>query len=915
MRRSLSTSLIGVAAVVLGLSGTALAAPPQHAAERAAHHSRPGHVDVLFIGAHPDDEGGDLGTFGQWNEYHHVSTGVVTITRGEGGGNAAGPQEGPALGLLREGEERRAVGMAGVHDIHYLDKVDFFYTVSAPLTRSIWGERDTLSRVVRLVRESTPRVIVTMNPAPVPGQHGNHQEAGRLATQAFTDAADPAAFPSQITREHLAPWRVGRLFEQGADGTGPTGPTCSTAFTPTDPAQDVYGVWQGTYSRRHKKTWAAVDVDALHQYVSQGFGVIPPAPTDPGKIECNYYTQIASRVPYTIGNRANDAMLEGATMPARGGLPLGTDFFLTTDRYRVTQGGSVTVTAHARAAAHRLLPDARATLQVPAGWKVTGTGRLGTIGPDRERTAVFHVRPDVTATVNTRFRLAGTLRAGAATGHTDRTVSIEPAVRATPQLLPQVSDFDTWATSAGVPQLLGALKPVLSMGSGHSRPVPVTVTNDGTTTQSGAVRLTLPAGFTADATQRSYRSLAPGASRTVSFTVTNSDASLPTANQGPDDGDYDYTVTTTNQSGSPDVQKAGLELVPVTSIPHAATAPTVDGKDGAGEYTGPALDTSRRWEGADCASAGDCSATTKTAWNGTDLYVLVHVTDNVLGTKLDATDCKRHWRTDSVEINIDPRGTSENTATTFKTGILPITNDPKNGDPACFERDADNHQGPGPETAPGMQVASQVTSPYHGYTVEAKIPFADLPSAVDPTHMGFNVLVYDSDTQDKTGKSRIAWSPFGGVQGDPYRWGIAALPGYTPPPGMPTTPKDPVIPHTAAQSVDSPQSILQAATIGVPLAGGTAAPRSDRARLVGRASAAGGVVTARIRATGAGTAHVFVWDPRSGTLGSRAITVTRPVRRTVRVMVPSGEVTARSAVLLGFTARAGGTTSTGRALR
>ncbi|HEY2172679.1 MAG TPA: sugar-binding protein [Mycobacteriales bacterium] len=901
-------SLIAAVAVVLGLSGTALATPP-HPTRAPAHPARPGHVDVLFIGAHPDDEGGDLGTFGQWNEYHHASTGVVTITRGEGGGNAAGPQEGPALGLLREGEERRAVGMAGIHDIDYLDKVDFFYTVSAPLTRSIWGEQDALSRIVRLVRETTPRVIVTMNPAPVPGQHGNHQEAGRLATQAYTAAADPKAFPSQLTGEHLAPWRVDRLFEQGADGTGPTGPKCSTDFTPTDPTQDVYGVWQGTYSRTHKKTWAAVDIDALHEYVSQGFGVIPPAPTDPTKIECNYYTQIASRVPYTVGNRAGDAMLEGATTPAHGGLPLGTDFFLTTSGYRVTQGAGFTVTAHAQAAAGHALRRARATLQAPAGWKVTGTGRLGTVGPRHERTAVFHVQPAPAAKVNTRFRVAATLHAGTATGHTDRAVSIDPAVRATPQLLPQVSDFNTWATTAGVPQLQGGIKRVLSMGSGGSRSVPVTVTNDGTTAQSGTVTLKLPTGFTADATHRSYGPLAPGKSQQVPFTVTNSDASLPTADQGPDNGDYDYTITTTNSGGSADVETAGLELVPVTTIPHAATAPTVDGKDGSGEYAGPSLDTSRRWEGDDCASAADCSATTKTTWNGTDLYVLVHVRDNILGTKLDATDCKRHWRTDSVEINVDPRGNSENTATTFKTGILPITNDPKNGNPSCFERDADNHQGPGATTAPGMQVASQVTSPYTGYTVEAKIPFADLPSAVDPTHMGLNVLVYDSDTQDKTGKSRIAWSPFGGVQGDPYRWGIASLPGYTPPPGTPTTPKDPVIPQTAALSIDSPQSILQAATVGLPLAGDMVAPRSDRAWIVGRAHRRGDVVTAKVRATGPGTAHLFVWDPANATLGSATVAIAHAGSQTVRLPATTGKLTTRSTVLLGFAAKAGGSSS------
>src|SRR5262245_26121105 len=70
-------------------------------------------LDVLFIGAHPDDEAFGLATYGQWNEYDDIQSGVITITRGEGGGNAVGPEEGPALGLMREAEERRAVARAG----------------------------------------------------------------------------------------------------------------------------------------------------------------------------------------------------------------------------------------------------------------------------------------------------------------------------------------------------------------------------------------------------------------------------------------------------------------------------------------------------------------------------------------------------------------------------------------------------------------------------------------------------------------------------------------------------------------------------------------------------------------------------------------------------------------------------------
>jgi LmbE family N-acetylglucosaminyl deacetylase len=101
MRRLLVLTACGLLGI-LGLAGTALAAPGPPA--------KPLKLNVLFIGAHPDDEAFTIPAFGQWAEDHGLTTGVVTITRGEGGGNAVGPEEGPALGILREGEERRAVG-------------------------------------------------------------------------------------------------------------------------------------------------------------------------------------------------------------------------------------------------------------------------------------------------------------------------------------------------------------------------------------------------------------------------------------------------------------------------------------------------------------------------------------------------------------------------------------------------------------------------------------------------------------------------------------------------------------------------------------------------------------------------------------------------------------------------------------
>jgi LmbE family N-acetylglucosaminyl deacetylase len=891
---------LAVAALVLSLPGSAAqaAAPPPTA---PAEHAE--NLDVLFIGAHPDDEAGGLSTYGQWQEFAGARTGVVTITRGEGGGNAAGTEEGPALGLLREDEERRAAGKAGVADIHYLDKVDFFYTVSEPLTADIWDHGQSLEKVVRLVRETRPKVIVTMEPAPVPGQHGNHQEAGRLATEAYALAADPTAFPDQLGREGLRPWRAGRLFATGG-ASGPLGPTCASAFTATDPSAVVYGVFAGrTSARNGGKTWAQVEREAQRTYVSQGWGGFPDTPSDPNQLGCDYFTQIDSRVPYPLDDHDPAAMLDGTLRPAPGGLPLGTEFFLTVDPGQAGQAGGFgvgpgrpfTVTAHA--SSPHALDGATAALRAPSGWTVTGSGALGTVGA-RERTATFTVTPPRDAPYG-RVRLSAALTAGQGSGQTAEQVAVTPAVTGVQQPLPQIADFDSWAADTGVPALADRVKHVLPLGSGASREVRVDLTNTTSNAQSGTVTLTLPKGFAAGAGSRPYE-LAAGATGAVTFTVRNTDAALPTSNQGGSGGDYDYTITTTNSSGAaPDVRKAALELVPVATLPEVDTAPTVDGVEGAGEYPGPDLDLSRLWEGTACESPADCSASGRVTWASDALYVLVKVRDDTLGTVLGADDCKRHWRTESVEITIDPRGDSENTATTFKTGIFPVMGDGK----PCFERDADNHQGPGAETAPGMRVASTVTEPYSGYTIEAKIPFAALPAAVDPARMGLNIFAYDSDTQDKTGQTRIGWSTWGGVQGDPYRWGHAELPGYQPPADQPTEAPPPVVPTDVAVSVGSPQAILQAAATGVPLAGGPAAPHSDTAG-IRDAEVSGSSVTFTLVATGPGTAHAFVWDGAKRTiLGQREVKVPAAGRYTVTV--PGG----RGTLAVAFEAERGGTAS------
>lgn len=857
-------------------------------------------LDLLYIGAHPDDEASNLSTFGQWNEYEQLKAGVVTVTRGEGGGNAVGQEEGPALGLLREGEERRAVGRAGISHIYYLDQVDFYYTVSSPLTEQVWGREVTLEKMVRVIRSTRPEVIVTMNPSPTPGNHGHHQYAARLAVEAFYAAADPSRFPSQLSEEGLQPWRVRKLYKAGATGSSRPGPGCASTFEPSERTEDILGVWSGRPSARWNKTWAAVERDSQRDYASQGWHVWSDVPTDPAQLGCDYYTLIDSRVPYTPGSTEPTAVLEGALREARGGLPLGTELYLKAERFRLAAGQPFTVVAHVKNGGKEAWSGARVELAAPAGWSVQGAGELGALAAGGEQTTTFTVTPAAGAELG-RHALGATLRVGEASGQTREAVELVPAVTGTLQPLAHVQQFRAWTLEVGAPQLDSLIQARFSVGVGRSRQVGVDLRNFSNQPQSGTVSLALPEGFTSTPSTLNYESLAPGEQRRVTFQVTNGDTSLPTSNQGPNGGDYALQVITTTQSGAESRQAAALNLVPVAPILQAATAPTVDGRESTGEYQGATLDLSRVWEGAAPSSAADASGSAKVVWTPEALYFLVQVRDDVLGTVLPRSDAKRHWRTDSVEIAIDPRGSSENTSTTFKVGAFPTTQE---GGAAAY-RDADNHQGPVEQTAAGLQVASQVGSPYTGYTLEVKIPFSALPASVDPNAMAINLFIYDSDTQDKTGQTRLGWSTWGGVQGDPYRWGQTPVEGYT---TVAREPRQATMPLDVALSIDSPQLLLQSTEDGVPPGAEAPALEGELIRFTDYPQLSSTEMKVRLESASGGEVRLFVWN------GERIIG-TQPVRvnkgtREVSVKLSGGDtsqLTARGKVILGWKSDGGRT--------
>jgi LmbE family N-acetylglucosaminyl deacetylase len=177
-------------------------------------------ADILLVVAHPDDEGAATAYLARAiDEGKRVA--VVFGTRGSSGGNEVGTEQAPALGAIREIEARRALATLGVTNVWFLGGKD---TASQDVLQSLanWDHGAALEQLVRLVRLTRPEVVLTFLPGTFIGEdHGDHQAAGVLATEAFDLAGDPTTFPSQVAvplrrlepyLENLRPWQPKKIY-------------------------------------------------------------------------------------------------------------------------------------------------------------------------------------------------------------------------------------------------------------------------------------------------------------------------------------------------------------------------------------------------------------------------------------------------------------------------------------------------------------------------------------------------------------------------------------------------------------------------------------------------------------------------------------------------------------------------------
>src|SRR5579884_4557463 len=112
---------------------------------------------MLMIAAHPDDE--NTAVLAYFARGRKVDTAYLSLTRGEGGQNLIGPEQGDKLGVIRTEELLAARRIDGARQF-FTRAIDFGFTKTADEALTRWGRERTLGDIVWIIRRFRPDVII-----------------------------------------------------------------------------------------------------------------------------------------------------------------------------------------------------------------------------------------------------------------------------------------------------------------------------------------------------------------------------------------------------------------------------------------------------------------------------------------------------------------------------------------------------------------------------------------------------------------------------------------------------------------------------------------------------------------------------------------------------------------------------------
>lgn len=214
-------------------------------------------ASVLYVAAHPDDENNTLLPYLAKEKLYR--TAYLSLTRGDGGQNLIGSEQGIELGLIRTQELLSARRIDGAEQF-FSRAYEFGFSKSADEALRIWGKHKILSDVVWVIRKYQPDIIIKRFPPDKRAGHGHHAASAILADEAFTAAADPGRFPEQF-KYGVKPWKAKRIlwntFNFGGNNTT---------------SEDQLKIDVGGYNPLIGKSYGELGGEARSMHKSQGTG-------------------------------------------------------------------------------------------------------------------------------------------------------------------------------------------------------------------------------------------------------------------------------------------------------------------------------------------------------------------------------------------------------------------------------------------------------------------------------------------------------------------------------------------------------------------------------------------------------------------------------------------------------------------
>lgn len=212
---------------------------------------------VLYVAAHPDDENTRLLAYLANGALYR--TAYLSCTRGDGGQNLLGDEQGSLLGLIRTQELLAARRIDGAEQ-YFTRANDFGFSKTATETLKFWGRERILGDMVWIIRKFRPDVIICRFPEDSRAGHGHHWASAILAHEAYFAAADSTRFPSQL--KYVRPWQAKRILWN----------TYSFGRMNTT-SPDQFHFDDAGYNPLLGESYGELAADSRSMHKSQGFGV------------------------------------------------------------------------------------------------------------------------------------------------------------------------------------------------------------------------------------------------------------------------------------------------------------------------------------------------------------------------------------------------------------------------------------------------------------------------------------------------------------------------------------------------------------------------------------------------------------------------------------------------------------------